>query len=180
MTDRICIYLTLPNYLAQWYAHECRQIQHREDDIVPHLVYKPLEPVVIPRGSQECRVLQYFLQKQPSHIVSEPDDANLAIIIPYFRDKNPLYYNYLGQHGRQKLADTIRNRFLLNLWDELHSFPHALSRQDNAIYAFMEAHGIEYDEKNWNALAKIYQRQRNVYYKEKSRKKTLTSNHKNG
>ena len=29
----ICVYLSLPPYLAQWYAHTCRKVRHREDDI---------------------------------------------------------------------------------------------------------------------------------------------------
>lgn len=172
MTDRICLYLTLPPYLAQWYAFECRQIEHRDDDTISHAVYKPLEPVVIPRGSQESNILHCFLQKQPTaNALKEDEQPNIAIVIPQYRDKDAVTYNYLGRHGRQKLADTIRNRFCINLWEELHTFRNALSRQDNAIYAFMEAHGIECSETNWNALAKIYQRQRDVYYKQKYRKK---------
>lgn len=173
MSDRILLYLSLPPYLAQWYANECRMIELKDRDKVPHTVYKPFEPVFIPRNSQECRVLQCFLQKQPEIVAKEQEDANIAIVIPYFRDKNPMYYNYLGQRGRQQLADTIRNRFCLDLWEGLHTFRNALSRQDNAIYAYMESHGIECSETNWNALAKIYQRQRSVYYKEKSRKKHI-------
>lgn len=168
--ERICLYLTLPLYLAQWYAHECYLIENKDEDIVPRYIYKPLDPVTIPRGSQECRVLQCFLQKKPERYIKEPTDANIAIVIPYFRDKNPLYYNYLGEKGRQKLTDTIRNRFCLNLWEELHTFRNVLSRQDNAIYAYMEAHGIAFDEVNWNAIAKIYQRQRQTYYKQTYRK----------
>ncbi len=170
MTDRICLYLTLPPYLAQWYANECREIEYRESNIVPNDVYQPLTPVSIPKNSQESRILQCFLKKQPATPVKEPDDANLAIIIPYFYNKDPLYYNYLGKYGREKLVDAIRNRFQVQLWEELHTFKNAISRQDNSIYAFMEAHGIECDETNWNAIAKIYQRQRQAYYKQKERK----------
>ena len=171
MSDRICLYLVLPNYLAQWYAHECREIEFRDEYIVPSGDYKPLDPVTIPRGSQESRILQMFLKKKPAQFVKEPEDANIALVIPYFHDKDPQYYNYLGKHGREKLTDAIRNRFQVNLWEELHTFKNALSRQDNTIFAYMEAHGIECNETNWNAIAKIYQRQRMAYYKQKSRKK---------
>ncbi|MBR3564721.1 MAG: hypothetical protein IKN91_00110 [Paludibacteraceae bacterium] len=179
MTDRICLYLTLPAYLAQWYAFECRQIEHREEDTISHAIYKPLEPVVIPRGSQESLILHNFLQKPPHNAIAEDDEPNIAIVIPQYRDKDPNTFNYLGRHGRQKLADTIRNRFCIELWENLHTFRNALSRQDNAIYAFMESNGIECSETNWNALAKIYQRQRSVYYMQKSRKKNSEKSNRN-
>ena len=34
MNERICLYLTLPPYLAQWYAHECREIEFRDKDML--------------------------------------------------------------------------------------------------------------------------------------------------
>jgi len=68
MTERICLYLTLPTYLAQWYAHECREIEFRDKDIVPVTTSdNPLEPITIPRGSQESRILQCFLRKRPEN-----------------------------------------------------------------------------------------------------------------
>ena len=169
MSERICLYLVLPNYLAQWYAHECREIEFRDKEIVPLGEYKPLEPVTIPRGSQESRILQVFLRKRPED-ATDPENPNIALVIPYYQNKDPFYYNYLGKYGREKLTDAIRTRFHLQLWEELHTFKNALSRQDHAIFAYMEAHGIECNETNWNAIAKIYQRLRNVYYVRKTRK----------
>lgn len=175
MNERICLYLTLPPYLAQWYAHECLEIEYKDKEIVPAGTYKPLTPVTIPRGSQESRILQCFLKKKPQQFVKDPEDANIALVIPYFHNKDPFFYNYLGKYGREKLTDAIRTRFQLQLWEELHTFKNALSRQDNAIYAFMEVHGIECNETNWNAIAKIYQRLRNAYYKQQSRKNLKNS-----
>lgn len=169
MTDRICLYLTLPPYLAQWYRHECREIASLDSDLETRDTGDPLAPVTVPKGSQESRILQLFLRKRPPD-AAEPENPNIAIIIPYYQGKDPFYYNYLGRYGREKLTDTIRTRFHMQLWDELHTFKNALSRQDNAIFAFMESHGIECTETNWNAIAKIYQRLRNAYYKQKSRK----------
>ena len=48
MNERICLYLTLPPYLAQWYAHECREIEYRDKDIAPADTYNPLDPITIP------------------------------------------------------------------------------------------------------------------------------------
>ena len=72
----------------------------------------------------------------------------------------------------------IRNRFDRELWNDLHNFGRIGKRQDELIYAWMEKHGIEMTETNWNAIAKRYQRQRNIYMtrdrakKQYSRKKS--------
>ena len=55
------------------------------------------------------------------------------------------------------------SRFDVQLWIDLHHFGKISKRQDELIYAWMEKHGIELTETNWNAIAKRYQRQRNVY-----------------
>ena len=175
MPTHICLYLTLPPYLAQWYANECREIAARNQDIVSNSVYTPLTPVAIPHGSQESRILQCFLKKQPANPAPTSPNANLAIIIPSFPGKDPIYYNYLGHHATLQLIDAIRNRFQVQLWQELHTFQNMLARQDHTIFAFMEAHAIECTETNWNAIAKIYQRQRQAYYTAKSRKKSKQS-----
>ena len=61
------------------------------------------------------------------------------------------------------LLNIIRNRFDIQLWEELHHFGKIGKRQDELIYAWMEKHRIDPTEKNWNAIAKRYQRQRNIY-----------------
>ena len=62
----ICVYLSLPPYLAQWYAHTCRKQRHREDDICPNQPIPLLTPVEPIRGSYESQVLHRVLQKQPA------------------------------------------------------------------------------------------------------------------
>ena len=47
------IYLCLPPYLAQWYAHECNQVHNRDKDVCPRDIYRFPTPVVPVRGSQE-------------------------------------------------------------------------------------------------------------------------------
>ena len=59
----ICVYLSLPPYLAQWYAHTCRKVHHREDDICPNQPIPLLTPVEPIRGSYESQVLHRVLQK---------------------------------------------------------------------------------------------------------------------
>lgn len=168
-SERFLLYMVLPDYLAQWYSCECQR-----GDPCPDAVSGGVPVVRVPKGSQESRILQVFLKKRPSDAV-EPECANIALVVPSFAGKDPFYYNWLGPYGREKLKEAIRTRFCLQLWDELHTFRNVTSRQDNAIWAFMEAHGIACTETNWNALAKIYQRMRFAYYNRRKTKKSKKS-----
>ena len=175
-----CVYLSLPPYLAQWYAYTCRKQQHREDDVCPNTPIAPLTPVVAPRGSYEMLVLHRVLQKQPNPAPDPiPADATLALAIPSFADRDPRIFNYVGTHGKQVIQDAILEAFDICMWKELHTFKVVLKRQDHNIWAFMERHGISCDEANWNAIAKRYQRKRDIVYKENSRKKRTSSRRKN-
>lgn len=172
MNDRFFVYLSLPDYLAQWYVHECEG--NGDDGTGKTDECNGIRTVVPKKGSQENRILQCFLKKRPVN-AEEPANANIAIVIPVFKGKDTYYYNYLGKNGRKMLVETIRNMFNIQLWDELNSFRNVLARQDNLIYAFMEAHNIDCNEKNWNAIAKIYQRLRNQLYKRNERMKRKKS-----
>ena len=78
-----------------------------------------------------------------------------------------------------RAQDAILEAFDICMWKELHTFKVVLKRQDHNIWAFMERHGISCDEANWNAIAKRYQRKRDIVYKENSRKKRTSSRRKN-
>jgi len=54
--NEFLIYLSLPPYLAQWYANECTQIHNRDKDVCPREIYRFPTPVVPVRGSQESVV----------------------------------------------------------------------------------------------------------------------------
>lgn len=171
-----CVYLSLPVYLAEWYAHICRRHRFKEHDYCPNTPIAPLTPVEPIRGSYESQVLHRNLQKQPSSIPEPiPEDATLALAIPFYSDRDPRTYNYIGPHAKEELRAAIIESFDICLWRELHSFRVVLSRQDHAIWAFMEKYGISCEEANWNAIAKRYQRKRDIFYKEKSRKKRTSS-----
>ncbi len=53
------IYLCLPPYLAQWYAHECNQVHNRDKATCPREIYRFPTPVVPVRGSQESVAFLY-------------------------------------------------------------------------------------------------------------------------
>ena len=147
MSD-ICIYIPLEDYLAQWFIHE------QGGEVPVHLL----------RGSIESKALETYLEKLPEGV--EPEvfaDDKLPVGIPTFRTRPPETYNYLPPRALALLLNIIRNRFDLQLWEELHHFGKIGRRQDELIYAWMEKHRIDPTEKNWNAIAKRYQRQRNIY-----------------
>ncbi len=146
--SRICLYIPLEDYLADWFVHD----QGGEN------------PVHLTRGSVESKILEVFLTHRPEDQLPDvAGDGKLAIIIPSFRNRPPEVFNYLPQHALSSLLNIIRSRFDIQLWNELHHFGKITNRQDELIYAWMEKHGIAMTEKNWNAIAKRYQRQRNVY-----------------
>lgn len=160
---QICLYIPLEDYLAQWFIHE-----HGGE-----------VPVRLIRGSVESKILEVFLTHWPEdRLPDTAGDGKLAIVIPSFRNRPPEVFNYLPQRALSSLLSIIRNRFDIQLWSDLHHFGKISKRQDELIYAWMEKHGIEMTETNWNAIAKRYQRQRNVYSKREwskssySRKKT--------
>lgn len=153
---QILLYIDLEPYLAQWYVHE----QGGGD------------PVRITRGSVEAAILESFLQQMPEgHRVQPRQPGQLAIAIPDSKVKPPQLYCYLPPRALNLLVTTIRNRFDLAMWTTLHRFSSVFHRQDNLIYAFMEKHGIEPTETNWNAIAKRYQRKRKYYLAYERRKR---------
>ena len=147
------IHLDLEPYLAQWFIHE----QGGE------------HPVSLTRGSAESDILELFLTVQPEAIPTRPAPTDTAIYIPTFKHKDVRTYNYLPPRATIALKKTIRTRFVIALWNDLYKFENIGKRNDELIYAWMEAHGIELNETNWCAISKIYYRKRKVYLAQKNR-----------
>lgn len=154
------LYVPLEDYLAQWFIND----QGGET------------PVHLTRGSVESKILEIFLTRRPVDI--NPDlggEGKVAVVIPEFRNRTPEIYNHLPRHAMNQLQSCIRHRFDIALWKDLNCFGNIIrNRQDELIYAWMEKHGIEATEKNWNAIVKRYQRQRNIYLnRDRAKKKYL-------
>lgn len=134
-------------YLKQWFIHE----QGGE------------YPVSLVRGSVESCMLQLFLENKKAETADIVDEKTLAIRIPSFKRKDPRTYNYLPPMAKVALHKCIKNRFDVQMWQDLHQFSNLGIQIDDLIYAWMEKHGIELTETNWNAIAKRYQRKRRAY-----------------
>ena len=169
------IYLSLPPYLAQWYANECLQVHNRDKAICPREIYQFPTPVRPVRGSQESDVIRMHLTKQPNDVPTQvPEDATIAIVVPYFRFMPVAFYNYVPKSGLEHLEETIRYRFKVELFEDIHDAKRRTpgARIDLLINAWMDDHCIENNDTNFNTLLKIYQRRRDVYRKTpKSKKK---------
>lgn len=157
--SQICLYIPLEDYLASWFIHEQGGV----------------EPVQLTRGSVESKILETYLAHRPDGVLPEvKGEGRVAIAIPTFRFRPPEVFNFLPKRAMAALLNCIRNRFDICLWQELHSFGKITKRQDELIYAWMEKHGIPLTETNWNAIAKRYQRQRDVYLKRQRSKSSYS------
>jgi len=157
------IFLDLEPYLGQWLINSLGGKQ----------------PARFPKGSPENDLLFYFLQKQPEGCMPQLQPAKpteVAIAIPYFKDKDPRIYNYITPRAKLLLKNCIRNKFAIELWRECSQFKKVcnMSKQE-AVYAFMVSHGIEETDTNWCAIDKAFQRKRQAvralnWYKNQQKK----------
>ena len=158
MDTPFILYLHLDDYLAQWFINE----------------HGGVSPVELIRGSIEWNILEQFLISPPHNAVvtteAENQDA-VKIVLPSFRNKDTRFFNYLPKSAQYLLANCIRNRFDIDLWNSIHKFDSVMQRQDQLILAYMESHGIEINDKNWAAIAKRYQRKRKLYIQNERVKK---------
>ena len=104
--------------------------------------------------------------------------GQVEIQLPAFRLTETRTHNYLPPRGEMALHQCIRNRFKVALWKDLHTVKNVVERNDIIIADWMEKHGIEVDDKNWNTVAKILQRCRAVYYKNHRLTNHKSSKHK--
>lgn len=154
------IYISLEHdYLSQWFANENGGQM----------------PVQLPRGSVESKILELWLTTLPEGSKPQlPHPGDVAIAIPTFRNRPAEVYNYLPQYAHAAIVNIIRARFDVQLWQDLHTFGNIGKEQKELIYAWMEAHGIAPDAKNWDAIAKRYQRLRKAYAARNRAKKSYS------
>lgn len=160
--NKYILYFRFEPYLAQWFIHEMGGSS----------------PVELPRGSVEADILRLFLAKRPDDVpVDTGKDANLAIVIPAFKEKEAETYNYLDTSAVHCLHKCIRSRFDVQLWQDLHKVHPRSNMLKDLIEAWMVTHGIEFNDTNWCAVTKRYQRKRDIYRrKEKKTQKKCPKN----
>lgn len=171
--------LKVAPYLAQWYAYKCWEHNYMLTDVAPSWPIKPMDvtnPVPVIKNSYESKLLERLLTRQPGPVPEKvPEDDNLCIGIPYYKNCDPRIFNYLGKHGKELLCISIRDAFQMDLWETLSDLGLKGERLDEAIWCFMENYYIDDTETNFNAIIKCYQRMRNYRNVKKCRKNKTTS-----
>ena len=144
------IYITVEPYIKQWLEHE---FQNNEQTAI-----------AFPRGTAERDILAVFLQKQPEDSVPQKKkEGQIAIELPYDKNRSPETYNYLPPDAEQTLRKCIYQRFRMEVWKELHQFKNCHMLISDIILAWMEKKGIEDTEQNWETIRQMYFRQRKKY-----------------
>lgn len=145
------LFLSLEPYLAQWFINDCGGEY----------------PIRLKRGSAESDILEALLQTPPKDGSYTPQlspmEGQVEIVLPNFKRKDTRFYYYLSPRAAVVLHACIKNRFNVQLWKDLYTIGNTIRRKDVAISEWMEAHGIENDDRNWNTIAKILQRKRAIY-----------------
>ncbi len=148
MSER-CIYLNVEPYLAEW-------IKNSHGD-----------PVEMVKDSPESRLLKLFLDKQPADVpVDNPADFNLAIKIPWYKEKDSRVYFYMKPKAKAMIVECYETLFLQNLWTELGSVQTLNCSITQLIYAWLERHGMS--EEHWETIRQKYYRLRKRYSQERN------------
>lgn len=148
MKDTVLIYVPLPGYLAQWFAHSMGGGV----------------PVRLLRGCMESKILELYLTLQPEGLPPcLGGEGYVPIVVPWFKNKPPHIYCYMPPRAMKALTEMIYNRFDVDLWTSLHDFGKIGMSQKELVFAWLESRGIETTDTNWSAVVKRYQRQRRVY-----------------
>ena len=141
--------LNLPPYLAQY----CAEKYNAQDNII--------DPV---KGSPISQFLRVFLrhkntrpQNPKENTPADPYSVTMKIRIPHFPGRDPQYYNYLSPIAESQLRDLIRSIFEVELFSDFTKISNFNIPVNEYIYSWMDAHGIEPEEKNWLAISKRLQ-----------------------
>ena len=141
--------IKMHKYLAQWLAHEMGG-----------------EPIELPRGSCESKILQVYMTRPPqgqSTEVSQDNMATVKVYIPDNKIKDPMYYHYLPKDAQRLFVKCVRDRFTIKLFKDLRSIGNIGVERKDLIVAWMRSNGIEYTGSNWDLIEKAYLRAQNSY-----------------
>lgn len=153
----ILVFVKLDPFLAEWFLHE-----QGGGDIIE-----------LEKGTMEYIMLEQFLMPLPKgenrQYTAYPNEVTISV--PPAKSKDFRINCYLSERGKIALRKCIRNRFIIQLWEDLYQFENINMNIKDLVLAWMESHGITCDDTNFNTIVKVYQRQRNKYYQRDRRKK---------
>lgn len=144
--SKIIVYIAPPAYLEQWLRHEFWDAE--------------ANCVRFPRGSAPAVVLMTSLRSTPTGYFADNSEGSLPIAVPTIKGINPSDLCYLPDTGKTAVVSTCKRVFQANLYNELHLlFAHDVQITD-IIYDFMDRHGIDCNERNWETIRQMYARMR--------------------
>lgn len=143
--SKFVVYIEVEPFIKEWLIHSFGN------------------PVVFPPQSIENSTIRRFTQKQPGSVPEPQKDNEVAIAIPGSKAKDPMFYNYLGKHGKKAVAECINDTFKMNMWAELNDLSDVGCSVMKAIYSWCEMHGINIDYA-WTIRQRYY-RLRDAYLK---------------
>lgn len=144
--SQFSVYINPPEYLGQWLRHDFWN--------------EETERVEFPRGSAPRAVLAAMLRKSPADFRPGDTSAMVPVEVPTFKGVNPATFNYLSPSGQAALVSACKKLFQATLYSELHDlFNHDIQITD-IIYDFMDRHGIDPNERNWETIRQMYCRLR--------------------
>lgn len=144
--SQFSVYINPPEYLGQWLRHDFWDEES--------------ERVVFPRGSAPRAVLSSLLRKAPCSFRPGDTSGLIPVEVPTFKGLNPATFNYLSPTGQTALISACKKLFQSTLSNELHElFSHDIPITD-IIYEFMDRHGIDRSERNWETIRQMYARMR--------------------
>lgn len=156
------IYISVEPYIKQWLEH--------------NFLNNEQTGIAFPRGTAERDILAVFLDRQPENsIPAKRKEGQIAIELPYDKNRSPETYNYLPPTAEQTLKKCIYMRFRMEVWKELHQFKHCDRLISDIILAWMEKQGIEDTEQNWETIRQMYFRQRKKYEEKRAANQTVKS-----
>lgn len=143
----VCIYLDVDNYLRDWL----------------YSAYGSTDHIAFHKGSAEAATLRAFLRKRTA--ADKPDlqrPSAVAIILPQSRDRDPNSWNVLPEKGRSMLLKAVKSRFDAELFADV--FPcMGVDTLDALITAWMDSHGIEISDTNFQSVIKRFNRRRSRF-----------------
>lgn len=176
-TAQFLIYLSMPLYLAQWYADRCERCRCDESEIYSPCVYafdrdKPVgvQPV---KGSFPSKILRKELDKQPEVVsIAIPEDTTIALIIPYYSIKPPQIYNYLSDKAKKILIQVIRDEYDAELAQFVSPYLGKRIPKNDLLDLWMSKHGMDLtNETVCIAVTQGFNRARDAHYPRTRNKK---------
>ena len=144
--SKFSIYITPPRYLEQWLRHEFWDVETSR--------------VILPRGSSAREVLKAALQITPRGYMANESEGTLPVAVPSIKGIDPAKFCFVCDSGKVAVISACKNIFRANFIKELKPLFVLDVPITDVVYNYMDRHGIERTEQNWEAIRQMFYRLR--------------------